>query len=361
MSRSAEEHARRLASALADAYSLAVRIVAVASGLELSLAWDRTDYGGAAATNDAVARALEGTRAAIDELYRALEHIDGLHYVSAAPGHEAFIRTLAVGVGRAALIRSALLGDCADLTRVGPAARELASDLANARTIAHEIAGGRGTIDSRTVSRRRQGWANTSTAQHIAEHLLGGAARVLPAELQQTWAREHAGNLGAAESWQLWTRHLLTELASLPDTAWVYWRERRLRDWASQRLYGQALLQSKVWFVASVLAATVGLTVIVWQVIQASNQSSLDDLLKAAPGVVSGAVGVLFYRRADAARKHAADLLTDIRSDHRQDTALAVLRTIEDPGCRDEAAVDLAKHLVGYSLDGKRRHRANSR
>jgi hypothetical protein len=145
---------------------------------------------------------------------------------------------------------------------------------------------------------------------------------------------------------------------ALPETARIYrrgwWQLAGDAAWAVERLYRQALFQYRAWFLASILAASVGLVVILWEVVQASNQPTLTVALKGASGLLTGAIGVLFYRRADVARKHAADLLSDIRSDHRDETALTVLGTIESTERRDKTAADLVKHLAGARAMRKR-------
>jgi hypothetical protein len=113
------------------------------------------------------------------------------------------------------------------------------------------------------------------------------------------------------------------------------------------RFYNQALLQANVWFLASVLAGTVGLAVIVWEIIQATNHPALDTILKTVPGLLTGAVAALFYRQANATRKHAADLLTSTQSDRRAETARQILDTIQDVERREEIAARLVMHLAG--------------
>ncbi len=128
---------------------------------------------------------------------------------------------------------------------------------------------------------------------------------------------------------------------------------------AVDRFYAEALLQSKVWFLASVLAACVGLSVIVWEVVrevvQATNHPALDAILKTAPGLLTGAIAALFYRQANATRKHAADLLTSTQSDRRSETALRILSSIKDDGRREEIAGRLAMHLAGAPAAPARR------
>jgi hypothetical protein len=79
---------------------------------------------------------------------------------------------------------------------------------------------------------------------------------------------------------------------------------------AVRSFYTQALVMGYVWFGASVVAAAVGMGVIVWQVVQATGRPDLVVGLKALAGVLVEAAAVLFYRQADATRKHGADLLT---------------------------------------------------
>jgi hypothetical protein len=119
--------------------------------------------------------------------------------------------------------------------------------------------------------------------------------------------------------------------------------------------YTQALILAYGWFVASVLAALVGLGVIVREVILVGNQSPLDAGVKVAAAALAGAIGSLFYRQANATRKHAADLLTSTQGDRRAETAKQILDTIRDDERREEIAGQLAMHLAGAPASQARR------
>lgn len=118
---------------------------------------------------------------------------------------------------------------------------------------------------------------------------------------------------------------------------------------AVDRFYTQALLQSKVWFLASVLAALVGLVVIVWEVVQATNRPTLDAVLKTTPGLLTETIAVLVYRQANATRRHAAELLTSTQGDRRSEIAVTVLNSIQDVERREEIAARLAMYFAGGS------------
>jgi hypothetical protein len=122
---------------------------------------------------------------------------------------------------------------------------------------------------------------------------------------------------------------------------------------AVDRLYTQALLHANVWFVASVLAAFVGLVVVVWEVVQVSNQPALDAALKVPSGLLTEAIAALFYGQAHASRKHAADLLSTTQSDRRSETALIILNSIQDVELREEIAARLAMHFAGAPPPGR--------
>jgi hypothetical protein len=140
--------------------------------------------------------------------------------------------------------------------------------------------------------------------------------------------------------------------------SWSIGRESSRREMASahmtvgiagavDRFYAQALLHANVWLVASVVAASVGLVLIVWEVIQASNQPVPDAVLKVTSAAVAEAVAALFYRQANATRKHAAELLASTQGDRWAEAARQILSTIEDVGRREEIAARLALHLAG--------------
>lgn len=116
---------------------------------------------------------------------------------------------------------------------------------------------------------------------------------------------------------------------------------------AVDRFYAEALLQSRVWFLASVLAALVGMILIVWEVVQATGRPDIQAALKAATGLLVDAVAALFYSQADATRKHAANLLARTDGDRRSEMALTVLNSIEDVELREEIAARLVMHLAG--------------
>jgi hypothetical protein len=113
------------------------------------------------------------------------------------------------------------------------------------------------------------------------------------------------------------------------------------------RFYDQALRHANVWSLASVLAAVVGLVVIVWEVIQANGRTDLEAGLKAVTGLLVEAVAALFYRQANATRKHAADLLNSTQSDRRLDSARQILSTIQDSDLRHDIACRLILRLAG--------------
>jgi Cyanobacterial TRADD-N associated 2-Transmembrane domain len=145
------------------------------------------------------------------------------------------------------------------------------------------------------------------------------------------------------------------------DPPTVFRQEREGIAGAVDRFYAEALLQSRVWFLASVLAAGVGLAVIVWEVVQATNQPALDAVLKTVPGLLTGAIAALFYRQANATRKHAADLLTSTQGDRRAETARQILGTMQDDGWREEIAARLAMHFAGAPASQRRRSAARGR
>jgi hypothetical protein len=118
---------------------------------------------------------------------------------------------------------------------------------------------------------------------------------------------------------------------------------------AVDRFYRQALWHANVWFMASVLAAIVGLIVIVWEVVRATDQPALEAIAKVVPGLITGAIAALFYRQSNATRKHAADLLTSTQQDRRSDTALTVLNSIQDKERREEIKGRFVMHLAGMS------------
>jgi hypothetical protein len=68
----------------------------------------------------------------------------------------------------------------------------------------------------------------------------------------------------------------------------------------------------------------------------------LDAILKTTPGLLTGAIAALFYRQANATRKHAGDLLASTQGDRRAETARQILGTIQDDGRREEIAARLA-------------------
>jgi len=71
----------------------------------------------------------------------------------------------------------------------------------------------------------------------------------------------------------------------------------------------------------SVIAAAVGLGVVICGVVQATNEPSVSAAIKPASGVVPGAIAVLFYRQAAGTRRAGTDLLKSTESDRRTDTA----------------------------------------
>jgi hypothetical protein len=214
------------------------------------------------------------------------------------------------------------------------------------------------------------GWLGRG-ADPLAAGLAGlagllGAAAYIRAESEAERAKRLAAGLEAEA--HLETARAIREVNRELDTgadrsAWTTWTPRAEQGpsqeeppaaqettaiaGAVDRFYADALLQSKVWFLASVLAALVGLAVIVWEVVQANGRPDLEAGLKAATGLLVEAVAALFYRQANATRKHAGDLLTSTQGDRRAETARQILSTIQDVERREEIAGRLALHLAG--------------
>ncbi len=116
---------------------------------------------------------------------------------------------------------------------------------------------------------------------------------------------------------------------------------------AVDRFYAQALLQANVWFLASVLAALVGLTVIVWEVIQAGIHPALDAVVKTSPGLLTGVIAALFYRQANATASMRPTCWAARRATAARRRPLTVLNSIDDVERRQEIAARLAMHLAG--------------
>lgn len=119
--------------------------------------------------------------------------------------------------------------------------------------------------------------------------------------------------------------------------------------------YKQALFQAQVWFVASLVAAVGGLVLVAWEVIQAADQPILAASVRVVAGVVTTAVGALFYRQADATRRYAAELLKTTQADRKVDAARALLAQIDDPDQRRELTGQMAMHFAGVRRDNVRR------
>jgi hypothetical protein len=86
----------------------------------------------------------------------------------------------------------------------------------------------------------------------------------------------------------------------------------------------------------------VGLTVIAWQVIEATNHPALETLYRVTPGVLTTAIACLFYRQANATRQHARELLADTEAERRFHEAMAELDKLPDEKLRAKSKAELA-------------------
>lgn len=119
-----------------------------------------------------------------------------------------------------------------------------------------------------------------------------------------------------------------------------------------QSYHGQALDQAAVQFWFSILAATAGFSLIVYQVILSTGTAGVsagDVALRAAPGGVIDAVAALFFKQAAETRQRATELFDRLRTDNQRGEALQIANSIDDSGVRSSIKAQLALHIAGIT------------
>jgi hypothetical protein len=108
----------------------------------------------------------------------------------------------------------------------------------------------------------------------------------------------------------------------------------------------QALHQAKVQFYFSVVAAAVGIAIIIGSLLQIDPQN-LASLTKALPGTVIDAVAFLFFKQAEATRQRATELYDRLRNDNVQYHSMRTVEEISDPLIKNVVRAQLALHMAG--------------
>jgi hypothetical protein len=102
------------------------------------------------------------------------------------------------------------------------------------------------------------------------------------------------------------------------------------------------LRQSRLWFAASLVAASVGFVWLLVFAVTAIAQADWTSTLRGLPGVVVEAMSALFFQQASASRRRATELLDRARSDTSLRQAMALVNSIENPTLRDQTRAQIA-------------------
>lgn len=124
------------------------------------------------------------------------------------------------------------------------------------------------------------------------------------------------------------------------------------------KYYAQGYQQALVTFIASLIFAVVGFGIVIWACIYLFRHPQQPEpaAISAATGLVTQAVGYLFFRRADKARTLMTQLIDKLREDRDQEVrfiaGIASIPAIETSSLRDAVKVAAVSSLlkVPYSI-----------
>ncbi|MBU1320663.1 MAG: hypothetical protein KKG33_02955 [candidate division Zixibacteria bacterium] len=110
----------------------------------------------------------------------------------------------------------------------------------------------------------------------------------------------------------------------------------------------QALDQAKVQFWFSVVAASIGFTLIIYQGMNI-DIDQLSTTAKILPGATIDAVAFLFFRQASATRQRATELYDRLRTDKKNSESVRLVSSIEDLRVRSAVKAQIALHMSGLN------------
>jgi hypothetical protein len=145
-------------------------------------------------------------------------------------------------------------------------------------------------------------------------------------------------------------------LADKPDARKLFLASLRSREEFMSNFLTQALRQANLTFSLSVYFMTLGGIIILVAAMLAitrfaGSPSHGVALISGASGLVIGASGAAFSRRADKSRKHlaqqAAMMQTQIVNEQKFSQVIDLLTGINDPQLNDQARISLSMRLMG--------------
>jgi hypothetical protein len=114
--------------------------------------------------------------------------------------------------------------------------------------------------------------------------------------------------------------------------------------------HSQALKQATVLFWFSLIAATLGLTLIAYTVITSLNITSASQpALKLGLSAITELVAGLLFRESATARQRATNFYDRLRLDLKETNAVDLINSIENSSIRDLIKVRLASQMAGCS------------
>lgn len=122
------------------------------------------------------------------------------------------------------------------------------------------------------------------------------------------------------------------------------------------KYYAQGYQQALVTFIASLTFAIAGFGVVIWACVYLFQHPSEPEpaAISGAAGLVTQAVGYLFFRRADKARELMTKLIDKLREDRDREmrfiAGLASASAIRSASLRDAVKVATATSLLGIAL-----------
>lgn len=125
--------------------------------------------------------------------------------------------------------------------------------------------------------------------------------------------------------------------------------------------YTQGISQSKVSFVASLVAASLGFLLIVVACLRAifpapGADVALGSVVTLVAGALVEAVAALFFTQSNRARVLMSDmhdrLRTDRKADREFDKAMSLVEEVSTPVIKDQLKVEVARHFIGLRGSG---------
>ena len=114
-----------------------------------------------------------------------------------------------------------------------------------------------------------------------------------------------------------------------------------------QSHHEQALIQSKIQFWFSLIAAVVGFAFIIAMVIFSQSSHWYEYIVNILPGGIIEAVSVLFFSQSRETRERASDFLNRLREDRQYEKAISIIESIDNDDLKAKLKAEISLHLCG--------------